>query len=178
MKEETFKFFRIKMAYKGTNEMGAIVPIKTEDLVMATCYTEAEKIAYKLAEGKDEFGDVDIEIVRTKIEELAFNNTFSVDNSLLCGLVTYYFEETEDTEVALYQVNLTYFSINEKTGKLQSENGTIYVPAKSSSKAIDNIAAYLHQQGESREYAIRNVKYDKAQSVMVTPETHQRNTQA
>ncbi|MCS2981808.1 DUF4494 domain-containing protein [Bacteroides xylanisolvens] len=36
------------MAYKGTNDLGAIVPIKSEDLVMATCYTEAEQIAYKL----------------------------------------------------------------------------------------------------------------------------------
>ena len=50
------------MAYKGTNDLGAIVPIKSEDLVMATCYTEAEQIAYKLTEGKDEFGDVDVEI--------------------------------------------------------------------------------------------------------------------
>lgn len=52
-----FNYFRIKMAYKGTNDLGAIVPIKSEDLVMATCYTEAEQIAYKLTEGKDEFGD-------------------------------------------------------------------------------------------------------------------------
>ena len=46
-----FNYFRIKMAYKGTNDLGAIVPIKSEDLVMATCYTEAEQIAYKLTEG-------------------------------------------------------------------------------------------------------------------------------
>ena len=39
-----FNYFRIKMAYKGTNDLGAIVPIKSEDLVMATCYTEAEQI--------------------------------------------------------------------------------------------------------------------------------------
>ena len=41
---------------------------------MATCYTEAEQIAYKLTEGKDEFGDVDVEIVRTKISEVAYND--------------------------------------------------------------------------------------------------------
>ena len=34
-----FNYFRIKMAYKGTNDQGAIVTIKSEDLVMATCYT-------------------------------------------------------------------------------------------------------------------------------------------
>ena len=74
-----FNYFRIKMAYKGTNDLGAIVPIKSEDLVMATCYTEAEQIAYKLTEGKDEFGDVDVEIGLTKISEVAFNVTCASD---------------------------------------------------------------------------------------------------
>lgn len=82
-----FNYFRIKMAYKGTNDLGAIVPIKSEDLVMATCYTEAEQIAYKLTEGKDEFGDVDVEIVRTKISEVAYNDTFATDTELICGLI-------------------------------------------------------------------------------------------
>ena len=36
-----FNYFRIKMAYKGANDLGAIVPIKSEDLVMATCYTKS-----------------------------------------------------------------------------------------------------------------------------------------
>lgn len=65
-----FNYFRIKMAYKGTNDLGAIVPIKSEDLVMATCYTEAEQIAYKLTEGKDEFGDVDVELSAPKFQKL------------------------------------------------------------------------------------------------------------
>lgn len=170
-----FNYFRIKMAYKGTNDLGAIVPIKSEDLVMATCYTEAEQIAYKLAEGKDEFGDVDIEIVRTKISEVAYNDTFATDTELICGLISYFFEESEDTEVGLYQVYLVYYDVDEKTGKTKSSNSTIYVPAYSSSEAIENIRTYLKRAGETREYTIRNVKYDKAQSVMVTPETHQNN---
>lgn len=170
-----FYFFRIKMAYKGTNEEGAIVPIKSEDLVMATCYTEAEKIAYKLAEGKDEFGEVEVEILRTKISEIAYNDTFATDTELICGLISYFFEESENTEVGLYQVQLVYQTMNEKTGKVKNENGSIYVPAYSSAKAIENVKAYLKQVGETRDYTIRNVKYDKAQSVMVTPETHQDN---
>lgn len=172
-----FMFFRIKMAYKDTNDIGAIVPVKTEDLVMATCYTEAEKIAYHLAEGKDQFGDVDIEIVRTKITEVIYNDTFAVDDNLICGLVSYFFEEPEDSEVGLYQVNITFYYIDEKSGKTKTEKSTIYVPAKSSSQAISNIADYLRNQGESREYVIRNVKYDKAQSVMVTPDIHKNNTE-
>lgn len=110
-----FNYFRIKMAYKGTNDLGAIVPIKSEDLVMATCYTEAEQIAYKLTEGKDEFGDVDVEIVRTKISEVAYNDTFATDTELICGLISYFFEESEDTEVGLYQVSLVYYDVDEKT---------------------------------------------------------------
>lgn len=90
-----FNYFRIKMAYKGTNDLGAIVPIKSEDLVMATCYTEAEQIAYKLAEGKDEFGDVDIEIVRTKISEVAYNDTFATDTELICGLISYFLKKVK-----------------------------------------------------------------------------------
>ena len=170
-----FNYFRIKMAYKGTNDLGAIVPIKSEDLVMATCYTEAEQIAYKLTEGKDEFGDVDVEIVRTRISEVAYNDTFATDTELICGLISYFFEESEDTEVGLYQVSLVYYDVDEKTGKTKSSNSTIYVPAYYSSEAIENIRTYLKRAGETREYTIRNVKYDKAQSVMVTPETHQNN---
>lgn len=90
-----FNYFRIKMAYKGTNDLGAIVPIKSEDLVMATCYTEAEQIAYKLAEGKDEFGDVDVEIVRTKISEVAYNDTFATDTELICGLISYFLKKVK-----------------------------------------------------------------------------------
>lgn len=90
-----FNYFRIKMAYKGTNDLGAIVPIKSEDLVMATCYTEAEQIAYKLTEGKDEFGDVDVEIVRTKISEVAYHDTFATDTELICGLISYFLKKVK-----------------------------------------------------------------------------------
>lgn len=65
-----FKYFRIKMSYQGTDATGAIVPIKTEDIVMAVCYSDAEAIAYKLAEGKNEYGEVDIEIVKPKSQKL------------------------------------------------------------------------------------------------------------
>ena len=115
------------------------------------------------------------EIVRTKISEVAYNDTFATDTELICGLISYFFEESEDTEVGLYQVSLVYYDVDEKTGKTKSSNSTIYVPAYSSSEAIENIRTYLKRAGETREYTIRNVKYDKAQSVMVTPETHQNN---
>lgn len=57
---------------------------------MAVCYSDAEAIAYKLAEGKNEYGDVDIEITKTKITEIAYNDTFATDTELLGGLISYY----------------------------------------------------------------------------------------
>lgn len=102
----------------------------------------------KLTEGKDEFGDVDVEIVRTKISEVAYNDTFATDTELICGLISYFFEESEDTEVGLYQVSLVYYDVDEKTGKTKSSNSTIYVPAYSSSEAIENIRTYLKRAGK------------------------------
>lgn len=166
-------FYRIKTSWKGINEQGAIVPQKSEDLVMAVNYADAEMVAYKLAEGKEEYGDVDIEIVRTRISELAYNDTFHVDNNLVCGLFTYYFSEAEDSEIGLYQVALVYHTLDETTGKLKNENSTLYMPAVSPAEAIRNTDLYLEKVGESRSYSIRHVKYDKAQSVLVTPEAHQ-----
>ncbi len=174
--DKEFDFYRIKMAYRDEADNGAIVPVKTEDLVMATCYTEAEKIAYKLMEGKDLFGDVSYEIVKTKISSVIYNDTFQTDHNLICGLISYYFEEPEDTEVGLYAVSAIINFLDEKSGKLKPQKETIYLPADSPRQAIANATAYIDSTFmDADSYTIRNVKYDKAQSVMVTPEVHKAN---
>lgn len=171
-----FDFYRIKMAFKAEAENGAIVPVKTEDLVMATCYTEAEKIAYKLMEDKDQFGEVSYEIIKTKISDVLYNETFETDHELVCGLVSYYFEEPEDTEVGLYAVSAIINFMDEKTGELKPLKKTIYLPAESPRQAIVNATAYIDNIFDTADsYTIRNVKYDKAQSVMVTQEVHKAN---
>ena len=171
-----FDSYRIKMAFKAEAENGAIEPTKTEDLVMATCYTEAEKIAYKLMEGKDRFGEVSYEITKTKISSVLYNDTFQTDENLICGLFSYYFEEPEDTEVGLYAVSAIIYFVVEKTGKLKPQKETIYLPAKSPRQAIANTVEYINVFIPNADsYTIRNVKYDKAQSVMVTPEVHTAN---
>lgn len=171
-----FEFYRIKMAFKTEDENGAIIPVKTEDLVMATCYTEAEKIAYRLMEGKDQFGDVTYEIIKTKITNIVYNNTFQTDETLISGLISYYFEEPEDTEVGLYAVSANVNYIDEKTGKIKPQKETIYLPAESPRQAIVNASTYMNNVFSTADgYTIRNVKYDKAQSVMVTQPVHQAN---
>lgn len=168
-------YYRIKLSYKGTDAMGAIVNKRMECLAIACCYTDAEEIAVTLAQDKSKYGSVDIEIIRTKINEIAYNDTFMVDTEEVCGLTVYYFEESDDTEVGLYQVSLIYQNIDEKSGKTKNENSSIYVPAYSSSEAIVNVKNYLKHVGETREFTIRNVKYDKAELVLVTSQMHQNN---
>lgn len=168
-------YFRIKSNWTGEKEDGSLVPMKTEDLVMATCYADAEAIATELLNGKDQFGSVTYEIVKTKITEMLYNSTFCHDNQLTCGLVEYYFEENEDdSEVGLYAVNVMYFELNEKTGKFKTTKETVYAPATSAQDAIDFVKQYL-KDVESRDWLIRDVKFDKAQSVLVTPDEHKSN---
>lgn len=171
-----FDFYRIKMAFRAEAENGAIVPVKTEDLVMATCYAEAESIAYNLMDGKDQFGDVTYEIIKTKIINVLYNDTFKTDENMVCGLISYYFEEPEDTEVGLYAVSAVLSFMDEKTGKIKPQKETIYIPACSPNQAISNASKYLEEVYYSAEnFTIRNVKYDNAQSVLVTKEVHASN---
>lgn len=173
---KNFNFYRIKMAFKDEANDGAIIPVKTEDLVMATCYSEAEQIAYRLMEGKDRFSDVTYEICKTKIDKVYFNDTFSVDNNLICGLVSYYFKEDLDTEVGLYSVDAVVYVADEKTGKTKAVKVVTYIPASFPSEAIRDTKKIIGDEYQNCDYCVRSVKYDKAQSVMVTPETHQSNT--
>jgi len=173
-----FDFYRIKMAFKDEATDGAIVPVKTEDLVMATCYTEAEQIATRLMEGKDRFGDVAYEIVKTKIDKVYFNDTFHVDENLICGLISYYFEEDLDTEVGLYAVDVIVYTTDEKSGKTKANKVVIYLPERYSYEAIQDAKYIISQEYANCDYCVRSVKYDKAQSVMVTPETHKANINA
>jgi len=174
--DKGFDFYRIKMAFRAEADNGAIVPMKTEDLAMATCYTEAERIAYKLMEGKDQFGDVSYEITKTKISNVLYNDTFQTDETLICGLISYYFEEPEDTEVGLYAVSAIIYFMDEKSDKLKPQKETIYIPAQSPRQAIADATTYIDESFPTADsYTIRNVKYDKAQSVMVTPEAHKAN---
>lgn len=172
--ENTYNFYRIKMSYKGEDATGAIASIKTEDLVMATCYSEAEKLVYALMEGVKTYGEVSYEILKNKnISNILFNNTFNVDNHEICGLVNYYFEEAKETETGLYAVTADVYTVNEKTGKTTSAKETVYMPATSPNHAIKICSEYL--EGIFGDFIIRHVKYDNAQSVFVTPSAHSAN---
>ena len=48
-----FDFYRIKTEWTSEREGGALAKTKTEELVYASSYSEAEKVAYALAENQN-----------------------------------------------------------------------------------------------------------------------------
>lgn len=168
-----FNYYRLKMAWQGESEDGAVNKIKTEELVYASSYTEAEKLAFALIEQeqRDKFSGVSYEIVKTKIEELIFNDNLRTDNTLTCGLINCYFEESEDTGVGLYGVKVMFISVDEKSGKEKRSHSVIYTPAKSNADASAIVGDYLRNSSERGDFVVRDAKFD-ATSAIFCPQIH------
>lgn len=85
-----FNYYRIKMMWKGELEDGSLEKIKTEDLVYASSYTEAEKMAYAIIEDQNREKHESIyslEIIKTKIGDMLCNDTLDHDTNLVGGMV-------------------------------------------------------------------------------------------
>jgi hypothetical protein len=172
---DNFDYYRVKTEWTAENKEGGLVKSKTEELVYASSYTEAEKAAYALAEsqGRGRFSDIGIEIVKTKITELLYGETLAQEDGLVAGLVVNYFEEADDTGTGLYAVKLMYISIDEKSGKEKRTNETIHVPASSNAEAARFVQGYLKAIGETRDFIVRDTKFDKAEAILWPADTHQ-----
>ena len=103
--KDGFDFYRIKTDWTSEKEDGNLSKIKTEELVYASSYTEAERVAYAIAENQNrtQFSGINIEIVKTKINELVYNDVLAQDDVLILGLVCNFFQESEDTGVCSRQ---------------------------------------------------------------------------
>lgn len=165
---EGFNFYRIKTDWTAEKEDGGLAKVKTEELVYAPTYSEAEKVAYALIEKYDRthFGSVSYEIVKTKISEMLYNTILQTDNTLTAGLITNYFEESDVTGVGMYQVKVYYTEVDEKTGKEKHSTETIFTPAKSNADATSYVLAYLKKVGETRDYVVRDTRFDKAEAIL------------
>ena len=66
-----FDFYRIKTEWVSERDGGNLAKVKTEELVYVSSYTEAEKVAYAIAESENrtQFGSINIEIIKTKITD-------------------------------------------------------------------------------------------------------------
>lgn len=166
--KEGFDYYRIKTEWTAEKEDGSLMKTKTEELVLAASYTEAEKVAYLIAEDQNRMqysSSINVEIVKTKITEMLYNSTLSHDNELIAGLVCNYFEEGADTGVGFYAVKVMYIELDEKTGKSKRANETIYTPAISNTDAANFVKQFL-KENETRDFVIRDTKFDKAETIL------------
>lgn len=171
-------FFRIKTEWTEEKADGSLQKVKTEELVLASSYTEAEQIAHSLieSENREQFGDVNVEILKTKISEVAYNNVLTTSSNTVHGLICSFFEEKEDTGVGLYAVKVLYMEIDERTGKEKKSSDTLYVPATSNADATIFTHKYLKAMGESRMFVIRDVKFDRAEAILWEADIYQNKT--
>lgn len=166
-----FFYFRIKMQWKGVSDDGSIVKKKTEDLVYATSYTEAEKIAYALieSESREAYEPIfNLEITKVKMEDLIYNNTLESDSSLVGGMVYSFFRHGADGE-GFYNVCVVTITIDERTAKEKMQRRVFFVPAQSNADATSKILKHL----PDADVIVRDVKFDNAQSILLPTTTYQ-----
>jgi hypothetical protein len=166
-------FYRIKTEWTKECESGELNKVKTEELVMATSYTEAEKVAYEIANDqcRTQFGSMNIEIIKTKISDVLFNNILAQDEHTTCGLICNFFEESEESGVGLYMVKVVIFTIDEKSGKTKRNTQTFFVPATSNSDATKRVEEQLLRT--MSDFVIRDTKFDKAEAIYWPTDVHQ-----
>ncbi len=172
--ENTFSYFRIKTEWKTEMTDGSLQKIKTEELVYAANYTDAERVAHEIAtyQGRGDFGSYGIEITKTKIGALLYSNLLKQDDQLIAGLVSNFFAEDADTEVGLYSVKVIFIEEDEKSGKEKRTTEIFYTPATSGVNAHDLIKAHI-QSYPHLDFLIREVKFDKAESILWPVDIHQ-----
>ncbi len=182
MEQETLNselnFFRIKTEWTKECETGELAKVKTEELVMAANYTDAEKVAYAIAEdqSRTRFGSMNIEIIKTKIADVIFNDIFVQDEQTLCGLICNFFEESEESGVGLYMVKVIIFTVDEKTGKTKRSTQTVFVPAKSNADATQRVESYM--KDSMLDFVIRDTRFDKAEAIYWPTDVHQKKVRA
>lgn len=186
MKQETksigidfYNFYRIKTEWKKEQESGELSKTKTEELVMATSYTEAEKIAYAIADdqSRTRFGSMNIEIIKTKICDVLFNNILVQDGQTTCGLICNFFEEPEESGVGLYMVKAAVFTQDEKTGKIKHSTRTMFVPATSNADATNRVKTHM-DESMFGDFVIRDTRFDKAEAIYWPSDIHQAKVRA
>lgn len=171
-------FYRIKTEWTRERENGELAKVKTEELVMATSYTEAEKVAYAIAEDQQRtrYGSMNIEIIKTKISDVLFNDILAQDSEAVCGLICNYFEESEESGVGLYNIKAIFFTLDEKSGKTKRSTQTFFVPATSNTDATKRVEAELNRT--MSDYVIRDTKFDKAEAIYWPADVHQNKVNA
>lgn len=172
MEEKVLNYFRIKTECIVEAQNGALTKKKIEELVLATCYTEAEALVHDLiaSYGRSQFGSVNYEIIKTKISDVLYNDILAQESEPIKGMCCNYFEEADTSAVGLYAVKVIFISIDEKTAKEKQSTDVFYVPASSNADATARINAHL--KGTTLDYVIRDTKFDKAEAIYWPLDVH------
>lgn len=167
--KETSNYYRIKTEWTKEAADGQLQKTKTEELVYATSYSEAEATAYALieSENREKYSDASIEITKTKITEMLYNETLDHDDTLINGLVCNFFSEDEDSGVGIYSVKVMIPELDEKSGKEKMNSETIFTPASSNTDAAERISKHL--KNSMQDFIIRDIKFDKAEAILWPP---------
>lgn len=168
-------YYRLKTTMVAEKEDGAMEKMTVEELALVNNYTEAEALLYAIAEKhqRNKFGEISYDIVKTKIGDVLWNGSLTSDAELIQNLINVYFEEADDTGVGLYSVKVMFVETDEKTAKEKRTQENIYVPAKSNQDASEAVEQWLRHIGDTRYHVVRDVRYDKAESIYWPADTYQ-----
>lgn len=163
-----FSYYRIKMAWTQEQEDGSLAKVKTEDLVFASSYTEAEQMAYAISEDqlRSAHGDVVYEIIKTKITTMLYNDdVLKHDPELVGGCVCCCVDPDADVDAGIYAVKTLLITIDERTGKEKRVSETIHTAAKSNADALTRVRKHYGEM----DYVVRDVRFDKTQLLLWAP---------
>lgn len=171
--ESLSTMFRLKIAYQAENqETGEMEKVKEEILSECANYTDAEAVLTSIVEQYNlgKFGSVPYEIVKCKFSrhQLYVNDLIESDDenkTLTCGLLNCSFVDGMD---GLYAVDVIIFG--NKAEKEKDVKDTYFIPANDPADATHKAKEILGYGGHSKDdYAITNVKFDKATSMYFVP---------
>lgn len=177
MEDKQLSYFRIKSESIVENSNGGLEKKKIEELVLATNYTEAETLVHEIIASlnRTQFGSVNYEIIKTKIEDVQFNDVLTQEETIK-GFTCNCFSEDESTGVGLYNVKVDFFTVDERTAKEKKSTENFYVPALSNADATNRIQRYL--KTNMSDFVIRDAKFDKAEAIYWPLDVHKKKVEA
>ena len=163
--------FRVGFTYSNLNPKGKVIKDKKQIIVSAVNYTDAEQVALAILPDLQNHSDeVEYEIKKiNKKSEFLLTPAITVNDTTTQGLINY-FLEGEENESALFNVFVEFEDQNEK-GDPKTSKEEFCLAAYTSREAYDIIQSFLHQI-DSRNFSIKNIKFDEADEIFVSAEEH------
>lgn len=160
--------FRLKFAYKATDESGAVKNTKSENLVECVNYTDAEEVAFEISkrEGYGKFSEPSYEIIKTKyvVEQIQNAGALVCEEEALGGLDEYYFSNESD---GVFAIKAKVESIDER-GKEENITVEYLVCDSSITSAIDYVKKQLKETLPAGTITIVCSKLDAADSLFLS----------